>query len=57
MKSQEFLFNYNTSDYENTRFAEAQAFEILYARCKERHRKSDFSFLMGILKLSKLIIK
>ena len=32
MRKEEFLHEYNTSDYENTKLGEAQAFEIMYSR-------------------------
>lgn len=38
MRNEEFLYEYNTSDYENTKLGEAQALEIAYSRIKDRKR-------------------
>lgn len=38
MRKEEFLHEYNTSDYENTKLGEAQAFEIMYSRINERKK-------------------
>ena len=50
MRKEEFLHDYNTSDYENTKLGEAQAFEIMYSRINERknYALNQFCFLWCI---------
>lgn len=49
MRNEEFLYEYNTSDYENTKLGEAQALEIAYSRIKDRKRVRVRSILAWVL--------
>lgn len=56
MRSEEFLYEYNTSDYENTKLGEAQALEIAYSRIKDRKRVRVRSILVLVLCVAIIVI-